>query len=189
MRKVLVMIAAVVAVVALTAGPAVAAERHKVRPGDTLTRLAHENGHSVAELTAVNHLADPNHIVIGKKLIVDGFRHVKPADISSSYGESDSATSVTSTSGPMSISSTMSTTPSGVDWSAIAYCESGGNWAANTGNGYYGGLQFTQGTWAGYGGTAYATRADLASASEQIAVAERVLSAQGPAAWPNCYSG
>ena len=49
------------------------------------------------------------------------------------------------------------------DWSGVAQCESGGNWSINTGNGYYGGLQFSQSTWAGYGGTAYAPRADLAS--------------------------
>ena len=72
------------------------------------------------------------------------------------------------------------------DWSGVAQCESGGNWAINTGNGYYGGLQFTTGTWAANGGTAYASRADLASASQQIAVAERVLQTQGVGAWPVC---
>ncbi len=49
------------------------------------------------------------------------------------------------------------------DWDAVAQCESGGNWSINTGNGYYGGLQFSQSTWAAFGGTAYASRADLAS--------------------------
>jgi resuscitation-promoting factor RpfA len=72
------------------------------------------------------------------------------------------------------------------DWSGVAQCESGGNWAINTGNGYYGGLQFTNSTWAANGGTAYASRADLASASQQIAVAERVLQTQGVGAWPVC---
>jgi len=72
------------------------------------------------------------------------------------------------------------------DWSGVAQCESGGNWSINTGNGYYGGLQFSQGTWAGYGGTAYAPRADLASPSQQIAVAEKVLAGQGIGAWPVC---
>ena len=71
-------------------------------------------------------------------------------------------------------------------WDNVARCESGGNWHINTGNGYYGGLQFSQSTWAAYGGTAYAPRADLASKSEQIAVAERVLAGQGPGAWPIC---
>jgi hypothetical protein len=65
-------------------------------------------------------------------------------------------------------------------------CESGGNWSINTGNGYYGGLQFSAGTWAGFGGTEYAPRADLASKSQQIAIAERVLAVQGPGAWPTC---
>jgi hypothetical protein len=65
-------------------------------------------------------------------------------------------------------------------------CESGGNWSINTGNGYYGGLQFSQQTWAGFGGTAYAARADLATKAEQIAVAERVLAVQGAGAWPTC---
>jgi nucleoid-associated protein YgaU len=72
------------------------------------------------------------------------------------------------------------------DWSGVAKCESGGNWSANTGNSFYGGLQFTQSTWNGYGGQAYASRADLASASEQIAVAEKVLAGQGVGAWPVC---
>jgi hypothetical protein len=76
--------------------------------------------------------------------------------------------------------------PSGNDWDAVALCESGGNWSINTGNGYYGGLQFSQQTWEGFGGTAYASRADLATKSEQIAVAERVLAVQGAGAWPTC---
>ncbi|WP_274530243.1 transglycosylase family protein [Micromonospora cabrerizensis] len=73
-----------------------------------------------------------------------------------------------------------------VNWDAIAQCESGGNWKINTGNGYYGGLQFSQSTWAGYGGKKYAARADLASRGEQIAVAEKVLDGQGIGAWPTC---
>ena len=72
------------------------------------------------------------------------------------------------------------------DWSGVAQCESGGNWAINTGNGFYGGLQFTPGTWAANGGTGYAPRADLATPSQQIAVAERVLQTQGVGAWPVC---
>ena len=71
-------------------------------------------------------------------------------------------------------------------WDAIARCESGGNWAINTGNGYYGGLQFSSGTWLGYGGGAYAPTANLASREQQIAIAERVQNAQGWGAWPVC---
>ncbi|RVU18595.1 LysM peptidoglycan-binding domain-containing protein [Streptomyces antnestii] len=75
------------------------------------------------------------------------------------------------------------------EWDAVAQCESGGNWSINTGNGYYGGLQFSSSTWAAYGGTAYASRADLASKSQQIAVAEKVLASQGKGAWPSCGVG
>ncbi|MFF9819625.1 transglycosylase family protein [Streptomyces sp. NPDC014006] len=71
-------------------------------------------------------------------------------------------------------------------WNKVAACESSGHWSVNTGNGYYGGLQFTQSTWAAYGGTAYAARADLATRRQQIAVAEEVLDGQGPGAWPVC---
>ncbi|MGW2649544.1 transglycosylase family protein [Streptomyces sp. NPDC001393] len=75
------------------------------------------------------------------------------------------------------------------EWDAVAQCESGGNWSINTGNGFYGGLQFTNSTWAAYGGTAYAARADLATKSQQIAVAEKVLAGQGKGAWPVCGTG
>ena len=68
-------------------------------------------------------------------------------------------------------------------WDELAECESGGNWAINTGNGYYGGLQFTLETWQGYGGSGYPHEA---SREEQIAVAERVQNAQGWGAWPSC---
>ncbi|WP_329278865.1 transglycosylase family protein [Streptomyces sp. NBC_01451] len=71
-------------------------------------------------------------------------------------------------------------------WDRIAQCESGGNWHINTGNGYYGGLQFSAGTWRAYGGTAYAPTADGASRSQQIAVATKVQGAQGWGAWPTC---
>jgi LysM repeat protein len=71
-------------------------------------------------------------------------------------------------------------------WDRIAQCESGGNWHINTGNGYYGGLQFSAGTWRAYGGTAYAATADRASRSAQIAVAGKVQHAQGWGAWPTC---
>ncbi|EGX58766.1 peptidoglycan-binding protein [Streptomyces zinciresistens K42] len=71
-------------------------------------------------------------------------------------------------------------------WDRIARCESGGNWHINTGNGYYGGLQFAPSTWRAYGGTAYAPTADRASRAQQIAVAIKVQRAQGWGAWPTC---
>ncbi|MDX6361946.1 transglycosylase family protein [Streptomyces sp. NPDC058274] len=75
------------------------------------------------------------------------------------------------------------------EWDTVAQCESGGNWSINTGNGYYGGLQFSSSTWAAYGGTSYASTADQASKSQQIAVGEKVLAAQGKGAWPTCGTG
>ncbi|HET6857566.1 MAG TPA: transglycosylase family protein, partial [Streptomyces sp.] len=71
-------------------------------------------------------------------------------------------------------------------WEKVAACESTNDWDINSGNGYYGGLQFKQSTWQAYGGTAYAPRADLATKHQQIAVAEKVLKGQGPTAWPLC---
>src|SRR5262245_33789362 len=72
------------------------------------------------------------------------------------------------------------------EWDQVARCESGNNWAINTGNGYQGGLQFSPSTWSSHGGGQYAPAAHLASKEEQIAVAERVLATQGKGAWPVC---
>ena len=72
---------------------------------------------------------------------------------------------------------------SGVNWDAIAKCESGGNWAINTGNGYYGGLQFSPATWTANGGTGLPSQA---TREEQIRVAENVYKTQGIGAWPTC---
>lgn len=72
------------------------------------------------------------------------------------------------------------------DWDELAECESGGNWSTNTGNGYYGGVQFSDSTWDAYGGGEYASRADQATREEQIAIAEKVRQGQGYGAWPSC---
>lgn len=71
-------------------------------------------------------------------------------------------------------------------WDDLAKCESGGNWAINTGNGYYGGLQFSHGTWHGYGGGEFAEYPHEATREEQIVVAERLRAARGYAPWPAC---
>jgi uncharacterized protein YabE (DUF348 family) len=75
---------------------------------------------------------------------------------------------------------------SGRNWDAVAQCESGGNWSINTGNGFYGGLQFDYGTWLSNGGGAYAPRADLATREQQIAIANKVADARGSSPWPVC---
>nr|MCH9768913.1 transglycosylase family protein [Actinomycetes bacterium] len=74
----------------------------------------------------------------------------------------------------------------GATWDALSRCEAGGNWAINTGNGYFGGVQFDQNTWERSGGLRYAQRADLATREEQIAIAEITRSRQGWGAWPTC---
>ncbi|MFJ1458046.1 resuscitation-promoting factor [Nocardia wallacei] len=76
----------------------------------------------------------------------------------------------------------------GAVWDALAQCESHGNWGINTGNGFFGGIQFDQNTWERQGGTRYAPRADLATREEQIAIAEVTRARQGWGAWPACTS-
>lgn len=71
-------------------------------------------------------------------------------------------------------------------WDRVAACESSGNWSINTGNGYYGGLQFSPRTWKAFGGQQFGANAHQATRAEQIAVARRVLAVQGPGAWPTC---
>ena len=75
------------------------------------------------------------------------------------------------------------------EWDQVARCESGGNWAINTGNGYQGGVQFSPSTWSSHGGGEFAPAANMATKEEQIAVAERVLASQGRGAWPVCGHG
>lgn len=82
------------------------------------------------------------------------------------------------TAGPAEAASTV--------WDRVAKCESGGRWKINTGNGYYGGLQFSASTWRAFGGKKYASQAHRATKAEQIAIARRVLAGQGPRAWPTC---
>jgi resuscitation-promoting factor RpfE len=84
---------------------------------------------------------------------------------------------------PMALATGTANADSGVNWDAVAACESGGNWGTATGNGYYGGLQFTLGTWRANGGQGSPQHA---SREEQIRVAENVLQSQGIRAWPVC---
>jgi len=84
---------------------------------------------------------------------------------------------------PLALGTGTASAESGVNWDAVAACESGGNWSIATGNGYYGGLQFTMGTWRANGGSGSPHQA---SKAEQIRVAENVLRSQGIGAWPVC---
>jgi LysM repeat protein len=177
-------------------GPA----HYTVRQGDTLSDIArHEYGRAAAwpALWWVNRHAVPNPgmIKVGQRLRLSGWHRVPPWLSRAAQAAipapppAPSAPAPASAAAPAAPAEAPASVPAasgGVNWSAIAACESGGNWGANTGNGFYGGLQFTQGTWLANGGGQYAASADQASASQQIAVAQRVLASQGIGAWPVC---
>jgi len=120
------------------------------------------------------------------KVVAIGTKPVYTASSSNSGSSSSSSSAGSSSSGSSSSSSSsapVSSGSSGINWDGIANCESTNNWSINTGNGYYGGLQFDLGTWASGGGSAYASRPDLASREEQIAVAENVAASRGTSPW------
>lgn len=114
-------------------------------------------------------------------------RHRKPSTARRNLGRA--AIAGVALGAPLLLSTTAANAATGNQWDNVAQCESGNNWSINTGNGFYGGVQFTNSTWAAYGGLAYAPRADLATKGQQIAVAERTLGGQGKGAWPVCGKG
>jgi LysM repeat protein len=182
-----------------------AAQGYTVHPGDTLSAIAaHEYGRA-ADWPAVwwanrHQVKNPSMITTGQRLTLPASGTVAPWLARAASAAIPSAAPAPAPAGSSSATPAASSAPAdpapapapaassagGVNWSAIAACESGGNWSADTGNGFYGGLQFTEGTWLGYGGGQYASSANLASAADQIAVAERVLAGQGIGAWPVC---
>ena len=162
--------ALVAGLLAATAGAAAADDdTHTVRPGETLTSIAaaHDAVGSWQELAEVNaqRIADPDLIVVGQELVVSGDATVT----------ADAATTgATDTSGgdvPLAT------------WERLATCESTNDWSIDTGNGYYGGLQFSLSSWEWVGGSGMPHHA---SKSEQIARAEILLDRQGWNAWPAC---
>jgi LysM repeat protein len=175
---------------------------YTVQQGDTLSGIAaHEYG-SAADWPAVwwanrHQVANPNMIAAGQRLRLPASGHVpawmaRAAQAAIPALAPDPAVPVSAPQGgpPAAVQAApVPASSGGGNWSAIAACESGGNWGANTGNGFYGGLQFTEQTWLAYGGSQYASSANQASESEQIAVAERVLAGQGIGAWPVCGAG
>lgn len=116
-------------------------------------------------------------------------RHRKPTTSSSAKNVAKIAvTGVALAGGSLALASQATAATDG-EWDTVARCESGGNWAINTGNGYQGGLQFSPSTWSAHGGGQYAPAANMATKDQQIAVAERVLASQGKGAWPVCGHG
>lgn len=109
-----------------------------------------------------------------------------PGDNDSSARSSNSSSSSKNQSKGGNTGASAPAAPSGSVWDRIAQCESGGNWSINTGNGYYGGLQFSASTWRAFGGGQYAPYAHQATRAQQIEVAKRTQAAQGWGAWPSC---
>jgi LysM repeat protein len=112
-------------------------------------------------------------------------RHRKPSNHTRTLGL---ATAPLVAAIPLAAASALPASAATSAWDRLAGCESGGNWGINTGNGYYGGLQFADGTWDGNGGGKYASRADLATRAEQIVIASKVLNSSGWGPWPACSS-
>ncbi len=175
---------------------------YTVQQGDSLSAIAAHTYGKAADWPAVwwvnrHQVANPNLITAGQRLRLPASGQV-PAWMARAAQAAipapppaPAAVSVTQANPPAaaSVSTAAPASSGGANWSAIAACESGGNWSASTGNGFYGGLQFTEQTWLGYGGGQYASSANQATKAQQIAVAERVLAGQGIGAWPTCGAG
>lgn len=181
-----------------------------VNPGDYLYKIATEHNSTVQKLYDANtQINDPDLIYPGQQFRVPDPNEQlpnreMPADsvtAAESKAELDAAAASAAAPAPaptpapaparpapkpVASEAESPAAPSGGVWDRIAACESSGDWSINTGNGYYGGLQFTASTWNAYGGQSYASRADLASRSDQIAVAKKVQASQGWGAWPVC---
>lgn len=154
-----------------------------VKPGDSLTMIATDYGTTYVRLFDANTaIADPNVIKPGDVIrIPKAEEEFASRPLPSAAPVASVAPAAQAVSRPV-----VSTAPAVADgsvWDSLARCESGGNWAINTGNGFYGGLQFTLGSWQGVGGTGYPNQA---SREEQIARAEQLLARQGWGAWPAC---
>ena len=169
---------------------------YTIRPGDTLSQIAARAYGSAADWPAIwwanrRQAPDPGLITTGQRLALPGSHQVPPWLARAALAAAAAARPAPpgATAGPAAPAQASSPAPASsgkVNWPAIAACESGGNWGADTGNGFYGGLQFTEQTWLANGGGRYASSANLATPAQQIAVAQNVLASQGIGAWPVC---
>jgi LysM repeat protein len=184
---------------------------YTVHQGDTLSAIAARTYGSSADWPAVwwanrNQVSNPNLLLVGQRIRLPASGHVTASMAKAAQAAIPAAQPPAPAADPLPAApvSTVQSDPSaaapvsapapasssgGVNWNAIAACESGGNWSIDTGNGFYGGLQFTQQTWLAYGGGQYAASPNQASESQQIAVAQQVLAGQGIGAWPVCGAG
>ena len=154
---------------------------HVVRSGETLSGIAGPDWPSVAR---ANGLANPNLIFPGQVIHLDGTGSGTPASVSAPAASAEPAESAPAPE-PAPAPAATSSRAGGTVWDRLAQCESSGNWSINTGNGYYGGLQFSQSSWNAAGGSGNPANA---SREEQIRVAENLRSMQGWGAWPSCSS-
>jgi nucleoid-associated protein YgaU len=173
---------------------------YTIRPGDTLSAIAARAYGSAADWPAIwwanrRQVPDPDMIPTGQRLALPSSHQVPPwlaraaLAAAAAARPAPAAPAGAAPADPAAAAQASSPAPAssgGVNWSAIAACESGGNWAASTGNGFYGGLQFTEQTWLANGGGRYASSANLATPAQQVAVAQNVLASQGIGAWPAC---
>ena len=173
---------------------------YTTRPGDTLSAIAARAYGSAADWPAIwwanrRQVPDPDMITTGQRLALPSSHQVPPWLARAALAATTAArptpaapagAAAADPAAPAQASSPAPASSGGANWSAIAACESGGNWAASTGNGFYGGLQFTEQTWLANGGGRYASSANLATPAQQIAVAQNVLASQGIGAWPAC---
>jgi nucleoid-associated protein YgaU len=173
---------------------------YTIRPGDTLSAIAARAYGSAADWPAIwwanrRQVPDPDMITTGQRLALPSSHQVPPwlaraaLAAAAAARPAPAAPAGAAPADPAAAAQASSPAPAssgGVNWSAIAACESGGNWAASTGNGFYGGLQFTEQTWLANGGGRYASSANLATPAQQVAVAQNVLASQGIGAWPAC---
>ena len=171
---------------------------YTVQQGDTLSVIAAHAYGNAADWPAVwwanrQQVPNPNVIAAGQRLRLPASGQVATLMARAAQAAIPARPAAPAPAAAAAAAAPVSTaapaSSGGANWSAIAACESGGNWSANTGNGFYGGLQFSEQTWLGYGGGQYASSANLATAAQQIAVAERVLAGQGIGAWPVCGAG
>jgi hypothetical protein len=162
--------------------------RVAIQPGDTLTKIGNEHGSTYVRIFNANeNIQDPNVIYPNMTVRIPSDNEQLPdrmAQIQAAAVQASAAPTVSyaAPKARVNYSAPASYVSGNSAWDSIAKCESGGNWTINTGNGYYGGLQFTQATWASAGGLQYAPRADLATRDQQIAIASKLSLSN----WPVC---
>jgi LysM repeat protein len=157
-----------------------------VKSGDILSKIASANSTTMLRMFYANTtVKNPDLIYPGQKLRVPGANEkLTPRALPGEAANAPAAE--TDSSAPPASEASATPTPAAINgsvWDSLANCESGGNWAANTGNGFYGGLQFTLSSWQAAGGSGYPNQA---SRSEQIARAQSLLTSQGWSSWPAC---